>query len=92
MSMGGSWAGPQFCYLAVLIRYHRVMAMNLRLTDEQDAALTALAEAQGLSKNEAAVRAILAAAARHVHQQKVRAYAREIIAEDAALLAQLADA
>lgn len=34
------------------------MAMTLRLTDEQDAALTALAKAQGISKNEAAVRAI----------------------------------
>ncbi len=32
--------------------------MTLRLTDEQDAALTALAKAQGISKNEAAVRAI----------------------------------
>lgn len=32
--------------------------MTLRLTDEQDAALTALANAQGISKNEAAARAI----------------------------------
>lgn len=35
------------------------MAMTLRLTDEQDAALAELARAQGVSKNEAAVRAIL---------------------------------
>jgi hypothetical protein len=34
------------------------MAMTLRLTDEQDAALTRLADAQGISKNEAAARAI----------------------------------
>ncbi|ALX03274.1 ribbon-helix-helix protein, CopG family [Aeromicrobium erythreum] len=34
------------------------MAMTLRLTDEQDAALTQLASAQGISKNEAAARAI----------------------------------
>ncbi|WP_311209119.1 MULTISPECIES: CopG family transcriptional regulator [unclassified Aeromicrobium] len=34
------------------------MAMTLRLTDEQDAALTRLANAQGISKNEAAARAI----------------------------------
>ncbi|WP_286689527.1 MULTISPECIES: CopG family transcriptional regulator [unclassified Aeromicrobium] len=34
------------------------MAMTLRLTDEQDAALTRLANAQGISKNEAATRAI----------------------------------
>ncbi len=32
--------------------------MTLRLTDEQDAALTRLANAQGISKNEAAARAI----------------------------------
>ncbi len=32
--------------------------MTLRLTDEQDAALTRLADAQGISKNEAAARAI----------------------------------
>ena len=29
------------------------MSMTLRLTDEQDRALTALAEAEGVSKNEA---------------------------------------
>ncbi|WP_287556940.1 CopG family transcriptional regulator, partial [Corynebacterium sp.] len=40
------------------------MAMTLRLTDEQDHALTLLASAQGTSKHEAVVRAIVAAAAR----------------------------
>ncbi|HZC73458.1 MAG TPA: hypothetical protein VE442_22365 [Jatrophihabitans sp.] len=34
------------------------MAMTLRLTDEQDRALQALADAQHISKQEAAVRAI----------------------------------
>jgi predicted transcriptional regulator len=33
--------------------------MTLRLTDEADAALTRLAKAQGISKNEAALRAII---------------------------------
>ena len=32
--------------------------MTLRLTEEQDAELTALAQAEGISKNEAAIRAI----------------------------------
>ena len=32
--------------------------MTLRLTEEEDAELTALAASQGISKNEAAVRAI----------------------------------
>jgi len=40
------------------------MAMTLRLTAEQDHALTLLASAQGTSKHEAVVRAIVAAAAR----------------------------
>ena len=40
------------------------MAMTLRLTDEQDEMLTALAEAGGISKQEAAVRAITEQAAR----------------------------
>lgn len=38
--------------------------MTLRLTEEQDAALTKLAQAQGISKNEAAARAIEATQAR----------------------------
>lgn len=39
-------------------RYHDVMSMTLRLTSEQDAALTRLARAWGTSKQQAAVRAI----------------------------------
>ena len=38
--------------------------MTLRLTDEQDRALTLLAEADGISKQEAACRAIIDAVAR----------------------------
>ena len=38
--------------------------MTLRLTEEQDAALTRLANAQGISKNEAALRAINATLAK----------------------------
>ena len=52
--------------------YHDRMAMTLRLTDEDEHALTLLAEAQGISKQEATVRAIRDAAARRVHQDRVR--------------------
>ncbi|MDY3127770.1 MAG: CopG family transcriptional regulator [Corynebacterium sp.] len=55
------------------------MAMTLRLTPEQDHALTVLAAAHGTSKHEAAVRAIALAAARTVHDAQVQSVAREII-------------
>ncbi len=48
------------------------MAMTLRLTDEQDRALTLLAKADGVSKQEAACRAIVEAAARRTHDTRVR--------------------
>jgi predicted transcriptional regulator len=60
------------------------MAMTLRLTDEQDRALQLLAEADGVSKQEAAVRAITEAAARRLHDDRVRelsASARERYAD-----------
>ncbi|GAB3302242.1 CopG family transcriptional regulator [Epidermidibacterium keratini] len=56
------------------------MAMTLRLTPEQEEALNLLAEADGVSKQEATVRAITEAAARRVQDAKVRelsAQARE---------------
>ena len=48
------------------------MAMTLRLTDEQDRALELLAQVDGISKQEAAVRAITETAARKVHDDRVR--------------------
>jgi hypothetical protein len=48
------------------------MAMTLRLTEEQDRALTLLAEADGVSKQEAACRAIVDAAARRTHDARIR--------------------
>ena len=47
------------------------MAMTLRLEPEDERALTLLAEAEGVSKQEATVRAIREAAARHVREDKV---------------------
>ena len=47
------------------------MAMTLRLEPEDERALTLLAEAEGVSKQEATVRAIHEAAARRVREDKV---------------------
>lgn len=64
--------------------------MTLRLTDEQDAALTRLANAQGLSKNEAAARAIDEVAARLSREGEVRRLTRETIEQCGPLLDRLA--
>ncbi|MGD7002512.1 CopG family transcriptional regulator [Corynebacterium halotolerans] len=55
------------------------MAMTLRLNEEQDRALTLLARAQGSSKHEAAVRAIISTAARTLADAEVEGLAREIL-------------
>lgn len=52
--------------------YHPSMAMTLRLTDEDEQALAVLAQSQGISKQEATVRAIRDAAARRSHENRVR--------------------
>ncbi|MFC9764801.1 CopG family transcriptional regulator [Rhodococcus jostii] len=66
------------------------MAMTLRLTEEQERALTLLADAQGVSKQEATVRAIVEAAARHTHDERVRVLSRRGRDRYAALLDRLA--
>ena len=48
--------------------YHNRVAMTLRLTDEDERVLALLADAQGVSKQEATVRAIRDAAARRGHE------------------------
>ncbi len=47
------------------------MAMTLRLTERDEQVLTALAEADGISKQEATIRAIHEVAARRGHQARV---------------------
>ena len=47
------------------------MAMTLRLDEEQNDALDALAQLDGISKQEAALRAILETYGRRVHQASV---------------------
>lgn len=49
------------------------MAMTLRLSPEDEQALALLAEAEGVSKQEATVRAIHAAASRRLRRDKVTA-------------------
>ncbi|MCC8245345.1 CopG family transcriptional regulator [Saccharothrix luteola] len=66
------------------------MAMTLRLSDEQERALALLAEADGVSKHEAVVRAIADAAARRVRQDRVRGLSAEGRARYAGLLDRLA--
>ncbi|RSZ61923.1 CopG family transcriptional regulator [Corynebacterium hylobatis] len=68
------------------------MAMTLRLTPDQDRALILLAEAQGSSKHEAAVRAIMAAANRLLNDAAVAELARDIIPGQAALEARIRQA
>lgn len=65
--------------------------MTLRLTADQERALSLLAEADGVSKQEATVRAIMDAAARKVRSDRVAdlsAHGRERYAD---LLARLAE-
>ena len=50
----------------------RVMAMTLRLSPDDEHALALLAEADGVSKQEATVRAIHEAASRRLRQDKIR--------------------
>ena len=65
--------------------------MTLRLDDEQDAELTALATSQGISKNEAALRAIRQSAARVNSDREVRRIGREVIERYGPLLDRLAE-
>lgn len=64
--------------------------MTLRLTDEQDRTLQALADAQQISKQEAAVRAIEEHAARITVAADVRDWADHALTRYENLLARLA--
>lgn len=66
------------------------MSMTLRLTDEADEALTRLAEAQGISKNEAAVRAILDRANRDTRRAQIQSATDDIVKRYEPLLDRLA--
>jgi hypothetical protein len=67
------------------------MAMTLRLTDEQEHALALLAESEGVSKQEATVRAIMEAASRKVRSDRIADLSTAGRARYADLLARLAE-
>ena len=69
--------------------YHDGMAMTLRLEPEDEKALALLAEAEGVSKQEATVRAIREAAARRLREDKVRLLSTAARARYADLLDRL---
>ncbi|GEM_PF-586525 len=73
--------------LAVPLRYHPSMAMNLRLTDAESEALRKKAEQEGRSMQEVARAAI----AQYVSErpQRLRAAIERVRAEDSELLARL---
>jgi len=64
--------------------------MTLRLSESDDAALTALAHAEGVSKQEAATRAIREKAARIDSQTEIQRLVHQVVAEDGPLLDHLA--
>ncbi|MFD5868977.1 CopG family transcriptional regulator [Corynebacterium sp. NPDC060344] len=66
------------------------MAMTLRLSPAEDRALALLAATAGTSKQEAARRAIVEAAARSVRDAEVRMLAAETVESHAAVLRRLA--
>lgn len=63
----------------VLLWYHRLMAMNLRLDDEDSALLKALAEAEHVSLHEAVLRAIRRSAREVAHTERVREATAEML-------------
>jgi len=66
------------------------MALNVRLSEEAEQALAAIAQEEGVSKNDVINRAILERAARLSHHREVRDLAREAIADYGPLLDRLA--
>lgn len=66
------------------------MAMNVRLTEEAERVLVALAQRDGVSKNEEINRAILDRGARLSREKEVRALARDAIKNYGPLLDRLA--
>lgn len=64
--------------------------MTLRLSDEDDARLTKMAQAEGISKNEVAVRAIRERAERFASNDEVRRLTREAVQQYGPLLDRLA--
>jgi predicted transcriptional regulator len=67
------------------------MAMSLRLTDEDDELLEALASAYGVSKQQAAIRAIREQAAQQSRLARVRALTADVQRDFADALKRLGE-
>ncbi|HKH06116.1 MAG TPA: ribbon-helix-helix protein, CopG family [Acidimicrobiales bacterium] len=65
------------------------MAMTLRLTDDEQAALRERAQVEGISMQEAARRAVRDYVARGQHRERVSAAARRVMAAHADALERL---
>lgn len=82
---------PENLVRVVSRRYHQEMSMTLRLTDEADAALSRLAKAEGVSKNEAALRAITAEDARVQRESLLEAALSDTISRYSSTLKRLGE-
>lgn len=71
------------------IRYHDAMAMTLRLSDDEHAALRAQADAEGISMQDAARRAVREYLDRSAHRRRVAEAADRVIAAHADALDRL---
>jgi predicted transcriptional regulator len=67
------------------------MAMTLRLSEEQDKQLAAIAESLGISKNKAAMEAIEAFIEREWQRAVVKSVVAEVLVRDKELFDLLAD-
>jgi len=67
------------------------MAMTLRLTDDEQAALRARADAEGISMQEAARRAVREFVARSAHRDRVAAAAALVMERHADALRRLGE-
>ena len=72
--------------------YHSVVAMNLRLDDEDSALLKALAEAEHVSLHEAVLRAIRRSARELAHTDRVREATAEMFSRWGEVLDRLGHA
>jgi len=71
--------------------YHPVVAMTLRLTDSEQAALRERAEVEGISMQEAARRAVREFVSRGEHRDRVSAAAARVIDKHADAIRRLGE-
>jgi hypothetical protein len=75
--------------MLVSLRYHRVMPMTLRLTDDEQAALREQARLEGISMQEAARRAVREYVERSHHRSRVTDASARVRAAHAEALERL---